>query len=208
MDWHRHSAIEGQHAFLGASKYHWINYDSDKLFERFSSSYIPTIGTILHSLAKSLIDKKVKLTKADKKVVLLRLLENGVPRSVINMDFIYENLMNYVNDCIGFGMDTEVTLMYSEYAFGTADAINFRDDVLRIHDLKTGAAMAHIEQLYIYAALFCLEYRKKPGEIKIYLSIYQDGEVFEEDPDVEVIAQIMDKIITFDKAIRKFKGEV
>ena len=208
MDWHRHSAIEGQHAFLGASKYHWINYDSDKLFERFSSSYIPTIGTILHALAKSLIDKKVKLTKADKKVVLLRLLENGVPRSVINMDFIYENLMNYVNDCIGFGMDTEVTLMYSEYAFGTADAINFRDDILRIHDLKTGAAMAHVEQLYIYAALFCLEYRKKPGEIKIYLSIYQDGEVFEEEPDVEVIAQIMDKIITFDKAIRKFKGEV
>lgn len=208
MDWHRHSAIEGQHAFLGASKYHWINYDSDKLFERFSSSYIQTIGTILHALAKSLIDKKVKLTKADKKVVLLRLLENGVPRTVINMDFIYENLMNYVNDCIGFGMDTEVTLMYSEYAFGTADAINFRDDILRIHDLKTGAAMAHIEQLYIYAALFCLEYRKKPGEIKIYLSIYQDGEVFEEEPDVEVIAQIMDKIITFDKAIRKFKGEV
>lgn len=31
MNFNQHLTLEGQHAFLGASKYHWINYDSDKL---------------------------------------------------------------------------------------------------------------------------------------------------------------------------------
>ena len=29
MDFNRHLDLEGQHAFLGASKYHWINYTDD-----------------------------------------------------------------------------------------------------------------------------------------------------------------------------------
>ena len=31
MIFNKHSNLEGQHAFLGASKFHWINYDEDKI---------------------------------------------------------------------------------------------------------------------------------------------------------------------------------
>lgn len=37
--------------------------------------------------------------------------------------------------------------------------------MLRIHDLKTGISPVHMDQLLIYAALFCLEYKIKPGSI-------------------------------------------
>lgn len=36
MIFNKHSALEGQHAFLGASKYHWINYDESKVAESYS----------------------------------------------------------------------------------------------------------------------------------------------------------------------------
>ena len=36
MNFNRHSNLEGQHAFLGASKYHWINYDESKVAESYS----------------------------------------------------------------------------------------------------------------------------------------------------------------------------
>ena len=31
MQWNKHWDLEGQHAFLGASNYHWLNYDQNKL---------------------------------------------------------------------------------------------------------------------------------------------------------------------------------
>ena len=31
MLWNSHLNIKDQHAFLSASKYHWVNYDEDKL---------------------------------------------------------------------------------------------------------------------------------------------------------------------------------
>ena len=30
MTFNKHYDLMGKHAFLGASKYHWINYDEDK----------------------------------------------------------------------------------------------------------------------------------------------------------------------------------
>ena len=33
MNWNDHSKLVGLHAFLGASKYHWINYDAARLAE-------------------------------------------------------------------------------------------------------------------------------------------------------------------------------
>lgn len=35
MNWNDHSRLQGQHAFLGASKYHWINYDAARIAESF-----------------------------------------------------------------------------------------------------------------------------------------------------------------------------
>ena len=115
-----------------------------------------------------------------------------------------------MNDAIGFKMDTEVVLYYSERFFGTADAICFRNGVLRIHDLKTGKGgkiESHMEQLEIYAALFCLEYKVKPGEIEIELRVYKNDEVLVHNPTVEDIAPIMDQIIHLDNLLAKLEGE-
>ncbi len=64
-----------------------------------------------------------------------------------------------------------------------------------------------MEQLEIYAALFCLEYRVKPGDIEMELRIYQNNEILYHNPMAEDIAPIMDRIITFDKVIKKIKEQ-
>lgn len=35
MNFNNHSNLEGQHAFLGASKFHWINYSEDKVADAY-----------------------------------------------------------------------------------------------------------------------------------------------------------------------------
>lgn len=91
---------------------------------------------------------------------------------------------------------------------GTADAISFRNNMLRIHDLKTGVRPVHIEQLEIYAALFCLEYKVKPTDITIELRIYQNDDIFVHQPEAEDILRIMDKIIHLDKVLINMEGRV
>ena len=112
----------------------------------------------------------------------------------------------YVNDAIAFRMTTEQILYFSENCFGTADAICFRKGKLRIHDLKTGVLPASMKQLEIYAAIFCLEYGYKPGDIEIELRIYQNDEVLVHNPTADDILPIMDRIITADKIIESMKG--
>lgn len=181
MNFNNHSNLEGLHAFLGASKYHWINYSEDKVADSYNK-YLATLkGTQLHEFAAQCIKLGQKLPKSKK------------------------TLNNYVNDAIGYKMTPEQILFYSENCFGTADAICFRNNLLRIHDLKTGLIPAHMEQLEIYAALFCLEYKFKPSEIDMELRIYQCGEILVHNPTAEDIVPIMDKIITSDKVINKLK---
>ncbi|MCB5918329.1 DUF2800 domain-containing protein [Lachnospiraceae bacterium 210521-DFI.3.101] len=183
MNFNNHSNLEGQHAFLGASKYHWINYDESKVAESYSKFLATQKGTILHDFAAQCIRLGQKLPKSQK---------------TLNM---------YVNDAIGFKMVPEQVLFYSENCFGTADAISFRNDLLRVHDLKTGVIPAHMEQLMIYAALFCLEYKIKPGNIEIELRLYQNNEILYHNPIAEEVVPIMDKIITFDKIIAKIREQ-
>lgn len=207
MIFNQHSDLEGQHAFLGASKNSWLNYDQDKLATAYKRQYANQIGTILHDLAHRCIKNRVKLSKSDRHLVLLTLLENGIPQGLIDANDILETLAPFVNDAIGFRMETEQVLYYSENAFGTADAISFKNNFLRIHDYKSGVLPVHMEQLYIYAALFCLEYVVKPENIKIELRIYQSGEVLCEEPDPETIRAIMNKIVDSDRFLRKLKEE-
>ena len=183
MNFNKHYSLEGKHAFLGASKYHWINYDADKLVDSYTKFQATLNGTILHDFACQCITLGQKLPKSQK---------------TLNM---------YVNDAIGFKMKPEQVLYYSDNCFGTADAIIFRNNLLRIHDLKTGAIPAHMEQLEIYAALFCLEYKVKPSEIEMELRLYQNNEILYHTPTAEDIVPIMDKIITFDKVIRKIREQ-
>lgn len=177
MNWNLHSNLEGFHAFLGASKYSWLNYDEPSLIEAYRRSQAAKRGTELHELARRCIKLGQKLPRSKK------------------------SFNAYVNDAIGYHMRPEQILYYSDNCFGTADAISFRDDLLRIHDLKTGVIPAHIEQLEVYAALFCLEYRRSPEDISFELRIYQNDEVLVHKPDGEEIAPIIDRIITFDKII-------
>lgn len=181
MIFNKHSNLKGQHAFLGASKYHWINYNEEKVAESYSKFLATQKGTVLHEFAAQCIELGQKLPKSKK---------------TLNM---------YVNDAIGYKMMPEQVLYYSDNCFGTADAIIFRDGLLRIHDLKTGITPAHMEQLEIYAALFCLEYKTKPSEIEMELRLYQSNEVLIHNPTFEDIIPIMDKIIAFDKIISKIK---
>lgn len=181
MRFNRHSDLEGRHAFLSPSNYHWLNYTDQKLEARFYTTRSAQRGTDLHYLAHEAI----------------RL---GVPLHESN-----EALSVYVNDALEYGMVCEQPLYYSDNCFGTADTITFRDNLLRIHDLKTGISATSEKQLEVYAALYCLEYGADPFEIEIELRIYQRDEVRVYEPLPESILAIMDKIIDFDKQIEELK---
>lgn len=184
MIFNKHSSLIGQHAFLGASRYHWINYDLEKMERVYYATLAKQRGDDLHALAHELIRLGVKL-----------------PRS-------HKTLNLYVNDALGYRMSPEQILYYSDNCFGTADAISYRNSLLRVHDLKTGKMPTSEHQLEVYASLFCLEYNFKPFDIQIELRIYQNDEIRVYDADPDLITHIMDKIITFDKRIREIKTEV
>ena len=183
MNFNKHLNLQGKHAFLGASKYSWINYDDERLKLAWHNALAIKRGTELHDLASKCIKLNQRLPRSEK---------------TLNM---------FVNDAIGYKMRSEQILVYSDNCFGTCDAISFRKNQLRIHDLKTGVTPAHMEQLMIYAALFCLEYGIKPSTIEIELRIYQSDDVIGYIPEAEEIVHIMDKIVYFDKLIEEMKDE-
>lgn len=207
MIFEQHDKLKGRHAFLSPSQPHWLNYSDDQLYQRYISGYSQAMGTSLHALAETLIANGLKLKKGDKLTVLSHLLSDGIPREVIDMDRIYNNFMTYVNDGVGFRLTPEQILYYSDTCFGTADCISFKNNFLRIHDYKSGTTPAKMEQLMIYAALFCLEYKVKPGEIKTELRIYQNDEIIICNPTAEDILPIMDVIIRFSKRIEEYSEE-
>lgn len=178
---HRKDIIAGSHAFLSPSGYHWLNYTNDKLLSVYNNLKAAEEGTKMHGIAKMLIEEKIKL-----------------PRKL-------KTLNMYVNDSIDHGMDPEVQLKYSDFCYGTADAIQFysSEKKLRIHDLKTGKVKASFHQLEIYAALFFLEYDIPPGSVEVELKIYQNDLILVPDYVIgaDIIVPIMDTIIRFDKIL-------
>jgi hypothetical protein len=183
VNWNKHYDLRGKHAFLSPSKFHWINYDEEKLASTYSRSLALQRGLELHALACRCIELGVKL-----------------PSTKLSLN-------QYVNDAIGYRMTPEQVVFYSVNAFGTADTISFRNRRLRIHDLKTGSTRVSMRQLEIYTALFCLEYEIKPHTIDIELRVYQSSSIIVHEPEAPDIRVIMDKIITFDKIIEAIKTE-
>lgn len=181
MIFNEHLNLKGKHAFLSASNYHWLRYDEDHLVTTYINMLAKERGTKLHEFAATCIELGQKLPKSNK---------------TLNM---------YVNDAIGYKMVPEQILYYSLNCFGTADAIIFRDNLLRIHDLKTGDNPAKMDQLYIYAALFCLEYKIDPYKIEFELRIYQNNEIIAETPESELIFSVMEIIKNSDKVIENIK---
>ncbi len=197
MIFEQHKELHGKHALLSPSQPFWLRYSEEQLGQKYISSYAQAIGTSLHELAETLIRNNLKLKKSDKLTVVSHLLNDGIPRNIIDndVDRIYPNFTTYVNDAIGYKLIPEQILYYSQYCFGTADAISFRKNFLRIHDLKTGTSPAKMEQLMVYAALFCLEYKIKPGDIETELRLYQNGEIIQHEPTANDILLIMDCIV-------------
>lgn len=187
MIWKDHSkdVKRGDHAFMGGSNSSWLRYDRQKLVTSFFNAQAKIEGTEKHDFAA----KDIEFGK-----------KYGFKRPKTKNTYYM-----YVNDAIGFRMETEKLLYYSEYAYGWADTIGMEEQkhILRIHDLKTGVTQAHMEQLMIYAALWCLDYQQKPGDWDIKLRIYQNNEIDEYDPSATEILTIMDQIITNTKILRK-----
>lgn len=183
MQFNSHKLLEGLHAPFSPSQPAWIRYDDDKAIESYSNKRAAEMGTRLHQWAKDTIELGIKQQKSKKTICA------------------------YVNDAIGYKMSPEVVLYYSDRFFGTADTICFRNNFLRIHDLKTGKCPVHMEQLMIYAALFCLEYKVKPGEIDMELRIYQNDDILVCNPTAEDILPIIDKIVHLNKVLEKIEPE-
>lgn len=184
MIFNKHFNLEGLHAPFGASKSAWLRYDDNKVIEVYKNMKAAEMGTRLHAWAAETIRLGLKQPRSKKTIYM------------------------YVNDAIGYKMEPEVVLFYSERFFGTADAVSFRNNILRIHDLKTGTRIVHMDQLKIYAAFFCLEYKVKPEDIIIELRIYQNNDVIVETPEAEEIRAIMNKIVHVDKLLINTEGRV
>lgn len=221
-----HSNLRGKHALFAPSQSSWLRYDNDKIAEKVLNQYRTTLGTEIHDFAASQIDLKHKytslrdLTRAVESYIYCKYMYlsddlvvgdyakkiishlNNIPKEV------FEAVRFYINDGVGFRMNTEQCLYYSDHIFGHADTICFRNNFLRIHDLKTGSNPAHMEQLEVYAALFCLEYKTKPSDIQIELRLYQWDGVEIENPDSEVLTPIIDKIITNEKIAADVEKEI
>lgn len=209
MIWNNHSkdVKDGDHAVLGASQHSWLNYDVDKLFESYKRRYAQAIGTLSHEYAKGYIRWGQKAKAGDKTGLFVHLLEHNIPANSIDINNLFETWKLYVNDCVQARMRPEQVLYYSNNCFGTADAISYKKNLLRIFDLKTGNGKVSMDQLYVYAALFCLEYEVAPGRIDIQTRIYQFGDYTEEYPTAEDILPVMDKIKTFDRLLEKYKED-
>lgn len=174
MKFKKYSELEGQHAFLSASQYHWLRYTPEQLTYRYKTALAKEQGTKLHEFASNCISMGIKLEPCEKTLNL------------------------FVNDAIDAGMSSEVLLYYSPYCFGTTDAIAYEDNILSISDLKTGVTKASFNQLKIYAALFCLDYRIDPHDLTaIILKIYQFDSVSTCEADPEEIQGIMNTMIFF-----------
>jgi len=149
-----------------------LDYDEEKLRRVYFQKQQARLGDEYHVYAQRAIDLRIK--QAD----------NGT------------TLSDYINDAIGFRMEAEIPLFYSIDCFGTCDAIGFRDNVLRISDLKTGVTPANMKQLLIYAGIFFHEYAQlvAPKDVRVILRIYQNDAIEELQPDFTEILSVMSRI--------------
>ena len=176
--------LKGKHAFFSPSKYTWLRWDRDKIINAWKNYRAAERGTRLHAYAEESIRLGIKLQDS---------------KSTLGM---------YVNDAIDYKMEPEVGLFYSDNCFGHADALCFRRKKLRIFDLKTGLVTpGSMDQLLIYAALYCFTYDVDPRSIKYDLRIYQFDQATCYEPTGDEIAEIMDIIIENDTIVEFLKGD-
>ena len=184
MQWKDRSYLKDRHAFLAPSNPSWSNYDDDKLISVYEGYLRKLKGTELHKWAEQTIRLGITQPRAKK------------------------TLYMYVNDAIKYKMRVEQPLSYDdELCSGTADAIAFEGNLLRIHDLKTGDTPAHMDQLVKYAALFCLDYGYDPNSLMFELRIYQVDQIVIYNPTSEEVMNMMDKIVHMVSILRHYQNE-
>lgn len=186
MIWNDHSKLKGKHAILSPSSNAWIRYSDEELKLFKSKEEAKIRGTALHNYAQQ--------------AIILQRRQFSLVRDTVAM---------YINDCIDNDMQAEVQLYYSDNCFGTADAISYENGFLKIFDLKTGDSVeyfrwnpdiqgwdVHYDQLLIYAALFCLEYKVRPNELKgCELRVYQSDNCVPYTPTVQELDWYISQII-------------
>lgn len=200
-----HRKLEGKHAYIGCSQSSWENRNDEQLVQMYYSKFAADIGTAIHSFAQDCINQKMKLRKTDDHMIDYYLqviwpMKTGtfIPKGAYDSKMLIETVSLFVNDAIGFRLDSEVILAYDEiYAFGTSDAFSCdeRTKTIRVSDLKTGVHPVKMTQLLLYAAQYCLEYRKNPKDYKFELRIYQNGEIIEYFPMGEEVEEHMKHIV-------------
>lgn len=230
----KHPNLKGKHAIFAPSQSAWLRYDKEKVIEKLRNRYRTALGTEIHEFAASQIELGHSYKRSSIREII-RALETYIyskytylSDSLVISDYgkklieqlknvpteVFEALKYYITDGVGFKMEVELPLQYdeSEYFFGTADTLCFNGNTLRIHDFKSGDNPAHIEQLKVYAALFCLEYNIKPYTINIILRLYQlngiEEIVINKDTDgYEEFISIIDTIVSMEKIARDIEEE-
>lgn len=174
------SRLEGQHAFLSPSQPAWLRYSDSHLIDMYRQESAKQKGTRLHAWAEETI--KLGITQPLK-------TENS--------------LYNFVNDAIGYNMESEKLLYHTDYCFGTSDAIKFDGTVLRVYDLKTGVTKPHPDQLKVYAALWCMINKVDPKKIIIDMRFYQINDVIQVPFDPDEIRKIISIIKHHESILKK-----
>lgn len=222
------NSANNAHAIFSPSQSQWLRYDIDKMVDKIINSYRSTLGTELHDFAATQITlfHRMTSTKNVKENFETFLYEKYKPDNYDGYEIpdyvkkllyflsyipkeVFETIKAYVNDGIKFRMTPEVRIEHSSLFFGTADCVAFNNDILRIHDLKTGVLpVTHLDQLYVYSALFCLTHNIKPIDISFELRIYQNDQILVQVPEAIDILKIMEFITNRNKELESIFKEV
>ena len=207
-----------EHAIFSPSQPAWANYDDEQLINAYCNAHRAELGTDIHEWSSIQVKLKNKISNIKEiekgvKTYIYQKYENAPEyRSALltHMGYlpheIYPTVKLFVNDSIGYRMDSEEKVIYSDLFWGKSDSIKFEDNLLRVFDLKTGSRQAKVTQLLVYSALYCLQEHIKPNEIEIETRIYQNGEVIIDNPPSDVVYDIMKDIVHKDTVVNKLRG--
>lgn len=226
MNLNEFSYLRGKHSLFSPSQPSFFNYSPEEFYSRLMGKYRQALGTSIHEYAFISIKRFHKVTSIKELIKDLdsfifdkwydsvkdRLSKDG-ERELSCLKYVsgtnpevFETVKSYINDAIGFKMEPEVVVRYTDDFMGTADSLIFSNNNLRIHDLKTGSGVTHMEQLFGYAALFCLEQHVHPERIGTELRIYQNNDIFVASPAPEEIKMYMEKYRTVNNIIQSVEG--
>lgn len=218
MSFPQFSHRPGDHAPFSPSSPSWLNYDDEMVINSYQNKHKSELGTEIHEWSSIQIKLGNKISNAREvsksvKTFIYKKYEKAPDYRdmlIFNLRYlpteVYGTVKKFVNDSIVEHMESEQEVGYSEKFWGTSDAIKYKNGLLQVFDLKTGTSQAKPEQLYIYAALYCLQHTVNPFENLIEIRLYQNDDVYIENPDPKLIMDIMDKIVHLNKVLTKFEG--